>query len=95
MFGKILPSLAGAAALLFPARALAGGDVAPLVIVADTRHLTGLMAWWGNLYNEGHLTFTIVTIILIPLIGILFGIVADLAMRLIGIDLSSRDLAEH
>jgi hypothetical protein len=83
--------------LLLPEIVLAagGGGAAPVVIVADTRKLSGLMAWWGDLYNESHVYFTIVTVILIPLIGVLFGTLADLIMSHVGIDLKSRDLAEH
>ena len=73
----------------------AGGGGAPIVIVADTRKLSGVMAWWANLYNESHLYFTILTVILIPLIGVIFGVLADIIMHFIGIDLKSRDLAEH
>lgn len=73
----------------------AGGGGEPIVIVADSRKLTGIMAWWANLYNESHLYFTLLTVILIPLIGVLFGVLADIVMHFVGIDLSSRDLAEH
>jgi hypothetical protein len=73
----------------------AGGGGAPIVIVADSRKLTGIMAWWANLYNESHVYFTILTIILIPLVGVIFGVLADFVMHFIGIDLKSRDLAEH
>ena len=75
--------------------AAGGGDAAPIVIVADSRKLTGLMAWWANLYNESHLYFTLLTVILIPVIGVLFGVLADIVMHFVGIDLKSRDLAEH
>lgn len=82
--------------LLAPAMAFAGGGGgAPIVMVADTRKLTGIMAWWANLYNESHLYFTIMTVILIPVIGVIFGVLADIAMHFIGIDLKSRELAEH
>ncbi|OLN26381.1 hypothetical protein DVDV_2703 [Desulfovibrio sp. DV] len=82
--------------LMAPAMAFAaGGGGAPIVMVADTRKLSGIMAWWANLYNESHLYFTILTIILIPLIGVIFGVLADIIMHFIGIDLKSRDLAEH
>ncbi|KHK02336.1 DVU0150 family protein [Desulfovibrio sp. TomC] len=82
--------------LMAPAMAFAaGGGGAPIVMVADTRKLSGIMAWWGNLYNESHLYFTILTVILIPLIGVIFGVLADIIMHFIGIDLKSRDLAEH
>ncbi len=32
---------------------------------------------------------------IIPVIGVIFGLLADLVMHFVGIDLSSRDLAEH
>jgi hypothetical protein len=73
----------------------AGGGGEPIVIVADSRKLTGVMAWWANLYNESHVYFTILTIILIPLVGVIFGVLADLVMHFVGIDLKSRELAEH
>jgi len=83
-------------ALTVPGLALAaGGGGAPIVLVADTRKLDGIMAWWANLYNESHLYFTILTVIMIPTIGILFGVLADIVMHYIGLDLKSRDLAEH
>ena len=82
--------------LLLPRLALAGGEkAAPIVIVADTRSLTGLQAWWGNLYNDSLLWFTVLTVLTIPIMGLLFGILADFVMKAIGIDLSSRELAEH
>ena len=73
----------------------AGGGGEPIVMVADSRKLTGIMAWWANLYNESHLLFTLLTVVLIPVIGVIFGVMADYIMHFIGIDLSSRDLAEH
>lgn len=73
----------------------AGGGGEPIVIVADSRKLSGIMAWWANLYNESHVYFTLLTIIIIPLVGVIFGLLADLVMHFVGIDLSSRDLAEH
>jgi len=83
--------------VLLPAMALAagGGPVAPLVIVADTRKLSGIMAFWANLYNESHTQFTILTVLLIPTIGVCFGVIADIVMSHIGIDLKSRELSEH
>lgn len=84
------------AGLLLPELVLAAGPAAaPLVMVADTRKFTGWEAWWTNLYNESHLYFALLTVVLIPIIGLIFGILADLVMRTIGIDLEHRDLAEH
>ncbi|HMM38641.1 MAG TPA: hypothetical protein PKB11_07780 [Desulfovibrio sp.] len=73
----------------------AGGKAAQIVIVSDTRDLTGILAWWSNLYNESHLQFTILTVILIPVLGMTLGLLTDLVMNHIGIDLSKRDVAEH
>jgi hypothetical protein len=93
---KSIMAWMGMLTLLLPELVLAAAEkVAPMVIVADTRKLTGWEAWWANLYNESHVYFTIVTVISIPVIGLIFGILADLVMRHIGIDLSSRELAEH
>jgi hypothetical protein len=89
----------GMAALLWgllPGLALAAGEkAAPLVIVADTRKLSGWAAYWANLYNESHFYFTLATVIIIPVVGLIFGVLADLIMGHIGIDLKSRELAEH
>ncbi|MCL2789416.1 MAG: hypothetical protein FWD79_02100 [Desulfobulbus sp.] len=73
----------------------AGGGGAPIVIVADTRKLDGIMTWWANLYNESHVQFAVLTIIIIPVTGVIFGVLADIVMGWIGIDLKSRELAEH
>lgn len=73
----------------------AGGGGAPIVLVADTRKLDGLFYWWASLYNESHMQFTILTVILIPTVGVIFGLLADVVMGWIGIDLTKRELAEH
>ncbi|MGC8719560.1 MAG: DVU0150 family protein [Thermodesulforhabdaceae bacterium] len=90
-------SIIGTAMFMLPSIALAagGGKVANVVIVADPRKVHGLLAWWANLYNESHVYFTIVTIIIVPLVGVIFGLLADVVMSAIGIDLKSRELAEH
>jgi hypothetical protein len=84
-------------AVFLPTMALAagGGKVENVVIVADPRKVHGILAWWANLYNESHAYFTLLTIIIIPLIGVIFGLIADWVMASIGIDLKSRELAEH
>ncbi len=96
-FWKAIIGLAGSVAVLLPGLALAAGagGAAPLVIVADTRGLSGLQLFWSSLYNESHLYFALLTIVLIPVIGLIFGVIADLVMGHIGIDLKSRELAEH
>jgi hypothetical protein len=84
------------ALVLLPEMAMAAAaKVAPLVIVADTRKFTGWEAWWTNLYNESHFYFTLITVVSIPIVGLLFGFLADIIMNWIGLDLKSRELAEH
>jgi hypothetical protein len=91
-----LTGLAVLISLWLPGMAFAAGPAAaPLVMVADTRKFTGWEAWWTNLYNESHLYFALLTVVLIPVIGLIFGVLADVVMNRIGIDLKSRDLAEH
>ncbi len=82
--------------LTLPVEAMAaGGGGAPITIVADTRRLSGIMAWWANLYNDSHAYFTLLTCVLIPVTGVIFGVLADIVMSHIGIDLKNRELAEH
>lgn len=95
-FWKRIIGLVGIMILLIPELVLAAGEKADLiVIVADTRRLTGWEAWWANLYNESHAYFTAVTVITIPVVGLILGLLADFVMKRIGIDLTSRELAEH
>ncbi len=95
-FWKRIIGLAGIITLLIPELVMAAGEKADLiVIVADTRKLTGWEAWWANLYNESHAYFTAVTVITIPVVGLILGLIADFLMKRIGIDLSSRELSEH
>jgi hypothetical protein len=95
-FWKKLAWLAAAATLFSPGFVFAAGEKASLlVIVADTRKLSGWEAWFANLYNESHLYFTIVTVVAIPIIGVILGVLADLIMSHVGIDLKSRELSEH
>lgn len=95
-YWKKLVYLLGLGLLLIPELVRASGEAADLiVIVADTRRLSGWEAWWANLYNESHAYFTAVTVITIPIVGLILGLIADFIMKRIGIDLSSRELSEH
>ena len=81
----LLPSLASAA----------GGAAAPITMVSDTRKLDGILLWWGNIYNDSHTEFTILTCVMIPLVGCGLGLACDLILQSIGLDLTKRELAEH
>jgi hypothetical protein len=85
----LLPALASS-----PAQA-AGGSAQPIAIVADTRFIeNGLLHWWAQMYNESHLTFAIMTMFIIPVLGCVLGVVADFFMKMTGINLEKRELAE-
>ncbi len=78
-----------------PSLAMAAKKAAAnVVIVADTRKLDGIMLWWAQMYNDSHLQFMLLTIIIVPVTGCIFGLLADVVMKHIGIDLKHRKLAE-
>lgn len=99
MMRKLWTAIAGSFVMLLvmmPSLALAAKKAAAnVVIVADTRRLDGIMLWWAQMYNDSQLYFTILTIIIIPTVGCIFGFLADVVMAHIGIDLKHRELAEH
>jgi len=83
-------------ALLLAARGLAAAEqkAAEVVLVADTRNLTGVMAWWANLFNESHFYYALLTVVVIPVAGVVLGTAADVLMGRIGINLKSRAVLE-
>jgi hypothetical protein len=82
--------------LLLPATLPAvGSSGETIVIVADSRRFTGWKAWWTNLYNESHALSAILTILILPAIALILGRVTGALMAAIGINLKSRELAEH
>ena len=93
--GLFLTVLAACLTLLPSLASAASGSVAPITIVSDTRKLDGILKWWGNIYNESHVEFTVLTCVLIPVMGCVLGFLADFIMGMTGIDLKKRSLAEH
>jgi hypothetical protein len=79
---------------LVPAVAAAAGGGDSMVLVADSRQFSGLRALWANLYNDSHLLIAILTILIIPSLGLLMGKMTDVVLAAIGINLKSRVLAE-
>ena len=73
----------------------AGGGASLIILVSDTRKLDGIQKWWGNIYNESHIEFTILTCVLIPVVGCILGFLADYILHWIGLDLTKREMAEH
>jgi len=66
-----------------------------IVIVADSRRFTGWRAWWTNLYNDSHLLFAVMTIVALPALAVVLGRITGAIMERTGINLKSRELAEH
>jgi hypothetical protein len=81
-------------AILLPAAALAGEGGEMMVLVADSRRFSGWQAFWTNLYNESHLYFALLTILIIPTLALTMGRLTDILLSRIGINLKSRVLAE-
>ncbi|MCB2185243.1 MAG: hypothetical protein KQJ78_02415 [Deltaproteobacteria bacterium] len=85
-----------AALSLIPTWVLAAGDKATeIIVVADTRKLTGIMEYIANLYNENMWLFATWAVVLTTLLGVGLGIIMDFFMKRTGIDLSSREIVEH
>lgn len=80
---------------LIAVRAFPASSENPIVLVADSRRFTGWEAWWANLYNESHLYFALMTVLIILALGLGMGQLTEWIMRRIGINLKSRVLAEH
>ncbi len=78
-----------------PAALAVGRAAERVVMVADSRGHSNFMAWWIDLYNESHLFFAIATIVTIPSMALVLGKITGMIMARTGINLRSRELAEH
>lgn len=95
LFLKIF-SLCMMAYLVLPAVVLAGGGAASeLVVVADTRRISGVMKYFANLYNTNILLFAVWAVVLTAAYGCFLGLVMDFFMSRTGLDLKSRKIVEH
>ncbi len=73
----------------------AGEKATNLVVVADTRRLTGIMKYFANLYNTNTLLFAVWAVVLTALWGAILGFLMDFLMARTGLDLKSRKIVEH
>lgn len=84
------------AILCLPATLWAGGDKATnIVVVADTRRVSGIMKYFSNLYNTDILMFAIWAVVLTAALGCILGFLMDFLMERTGLDLKSRKIVEH
>ncbi len=92
MFGiQALLVRAAALLLVLPAGLAAAGAAGQrLVFVADSRRYAGWQAWFTNLYNESLAQFTLLTIVLVPLLALALSSVMGFFLSRTGIDLKSR-----
>ncbi len=82
--------------LLWPAYALAaGGKASNIVVVADTRRVTGFLKYLYNLYNTDIWMFAVWAVVLTVVLGCFLGFLMDFIMERTGLDLKSRKIIEH
>lgn len=97
---RVLRKLATLCMMLYlciPAAAwAAGGPASVLVVVADTRRVSGgIEKYFANLYNTNILLFAVWAVVLTALWGVILGVTMDLIMSRTGLDLKSRKIVEH
>ena len=68
---------------------------APIVVVADTRVVHGILHYFSNLYNTNLLLFAIWAVVLTAAYGGFLGLIMDKLMSLTGLDRKSRKIVEH
>ncbi len=90
------PAFAVTLLLLLPSPLLAlAAKGESMVVVADSRGTTGWRAFLANLYNESHVLFALLTITTVPLLALALGRLVSWGMGRLGINLRTRQLAEH
>jgi hypothetical protein len=89
------PTAAALLCALFVRTLSASEGGQPMVLVVDSRRFSGWEAWWANIYNDSHFNFALLTIAIIPLLGLAVARIAGLAMNRLGINLKSRVVTEH
>jgi len=91
-----LLTFATALVLLAPEWVWAAGEkAASLVVVADTRRVTGVMKYFSDLYNTNIWLFAVWAVVLTAAMGAALGLLMDFIMARTGLDLKSRKIIEH
>lgn len=65
-----------------------------LVVVADTRKLSGFGKFMANTYNENLLLFAIYVLVIMAVIGLTLGFLMDKIMAMTGIELGKYEKHE-
>jgi phage shock protein PspC (stress-responsive transcriptional regulator) len=92
---RVLCLLAGIG-LSLPHLAWAGGEAATnLVVVADTRRVSGVLKYIADTYNTDPWLFAVWAVVITALWGAILGFLMDFIMERSGLDLKSRKILEH
>jgi hypothetical protein len=92
---RVVTFLSGALLLLPSSLWAAGEKASALVVVADTRRVTGVMKYFSDLYNTNPWLFAVWAVFLTAAFGALLGTIMDFFMMRTGLDLKSRKIVEH
>jgi phage shock protein PspC (stress-responsive transcriptional regulator) len=95
LYGRIV-TLGAMLWLAIPDLVWAAGEKATnLVVVADTRRVSGIFKYFANLYNTNPLLFAVWAVVLTAFWGAFLGFLMDRVMMRTGLDLKSRKIVEH
>ncbi len=86
--GIKIGALAGALGALLPGLAHAAEGGGDLVVVADTRVLSGFSLYLASIYNEDPWMFAIWAVVFTALLGGSLGVLMDVIMSRVGLDLT-------
>jgi phage shock protein PspC (stress-responsive transcriptional regulator) len=97
---KLLRSVLGLSAAIGasipPGLAWASGEAAGnLVVVADTRRVSGILKYIANVYNTDPWLFAVWAVVITAVWGAFLGLLMDFIMERTGLDLKSRKIIEH
>jgi phage shock protein PspC (stress-responsive transcriptional regulator) len=82
--------------LCIPNLARASGEAATnLVVVADTRRVSGVLKYIADTYNTDPWLFAVWAVVITAVWGGILGFVMDFIMERSGLDLKSRKILEH
>jgi ABC-type Fe3+ transport system permease subunit len=75
--------------------AAGGGGASKIVVVADTRRVSGVMRYFSDMYNNDILMYAIWSVVMTAAMGCFLGFLMDFIMARTGLDLKSRKIVEH
>lgn len=79
-----------------PSLAWASGEAAGnLIVVADTRRVSGVLKYIANVYNTDPWLFAVWAVVITAVWGAILGFLMDFIMERSGLDLKSRKILEH